>query len=272
METVCSFSLYNGRKKDVLNAVVNCFLAKEVYPNWICRLYIDHTTPYEIIQILKTFDNVEVVEMPHRSDMEGKPDNWKMLWRFLAASDPDVEIMISRDGDSLLSNREKACVDEWISSDKGFHIIRDHCYHSQKVMGGVWGSKRGTVPNMNELIEHFIQQGTYDQGFLAESIYPKVLESNNLMVHYDKDQKKMGGHPSHGYFPDGGKEFPVYVHNDSPVKGVSLNEYNSQNLFRCLHCGRAHDFFIGGIMENIPSQTIDMLISYFNEKGIEFKY
>ena len=272
MKKVISFSLYNGRKKDVLNAVVNCFLSKSVYPGWTPRFYVDHTTPSEIVQCLKTFDHVEVVEMPHRPDMDGKPDGWKMFWRFLAASDPDVEVMISRDGDSLLSHREKACVEEWIASDKGFHIIRDHCYHSQKVMGGVWGAKKGTVPNMAELIENFLKQGTYDQGFLADHVYPKVVEENNVMVHYDKDQRKMGGQPSFGYFPDGGMEFPEYEHIDSPVAGVSLNEYNSQNLFACAHCGRAHNFFIGGIMENIPVQTMNMLISYFNDKGIEFKY
>jgi hypothetical protein len=272
MKKIISFSLYNGRKKDVLNAVVNCFLAKEVYPGWTCRFYVDHTTPLEIVQCLKTFDQVEVVEMPHRPDMDGKPDGWKMFWRFLAAADPDVEVMISRDGDSLLSAREKACVDEWIASDKGFHIIRDHCYHSQKVMGGVWGSKKGTVPNMSELIENFLQQGTYDQGFLAEYVYPKVVEENNVMVHYDKDQRKMGGLPSFGYFPDGGKHFPEYEHIDSPAAGVSLNEYNSKNLFPCAHCGRNHDFFIGGIMENIPDQTLNMLIDYFKEKKIPFNY
>jgi hypothetical protein len=272
MKKIISFSLYNGRKKDVLNAVVNCFLAKEVYPGWTCRFYVDHTTPLEIVQCLKTFDRVEVVEMPHRPDMDGKPDGWKMFWRFLAAADPDVEVMISRDGDSLLSAREKACVDEWIASDKGFHIIRDHCYHSQKVMGGVWGSKKGTVPNMSELIENFLQQGTYDQGFLAEYVYPKVVEENNVMVHYDKDQRKMGGLPSFGYFPDGGKHFPEYEHIDSPVAWVSLNEYNSKNLFPCAHCGRNHDFFIGGIMENIPEQTLNMLVDYFKGKEIPFNY
>ena len=272
MKKIISFSLYNGRKKDVLNAIVNCFLAKSVYPGWICRFYVDHTTPSEVVQCLRTFDHVEVVEMPERPEMAGKPDGWKMFWRFLAASDPDVEVMISRDGDSLLSHREKACVDEWIASDKGFHIIRDHCYHSQKVMGGVWGAKKGTVPNMTELVENFLQGGTYDQGFLADHVYPKVVADNNLMVHYDKDQKKMGGDPSSGYFPDGGMHFPPYEHIDSPTPGVSLNEYNSQNLFACAHCGRAHNFFIGGIMENIPSQTMNLLSSYFADKGIDFNF
>lgn len=272
MKKIISFSLYNGRKKDVLNAIVNCFLSKSVYPGWICRFYVDHTTPLEVVQCLRTFDHVEVVEMPERPEMAGKPDGWKMFWRFLAASDPDVEVMISRDGDSLLSHREKACVDEWIASDKGFHIIRDHCYHSQKVMGGVWGAKKGTVPNMTELVENFLQGGTYDQGFLADHVYPKVVADNNLMVHYDKDQKKMGGEPSSGYFPDGGMHFPPYEHIDSPTPGVSLNEYNSQNLFACAHCGRAHNFFIGGIMENIPSQTMNLLSSYFADKGIDFNF
>jgi hypothetical protein len=271
MKKIISFSLYNGRKKDVVNAVVNCFLAKSVYPDWICRFYVDHTTPAGIIQAIKTFDNTEVVEMPERPEMAGRPDGWKMFWRFLAASDPNVEVMISRDGDSLLSHREKACVDEWLASDKGFHILRDHCYHSQKVMGGMWGAKKGTVPDMEELVEEFLKGGTYDQGFLAEKVYPKVIESNNAFVHYDKNQVMNNRMPSNGYFPDGGVHFPEYTHIDSPVEGVSLSEYNSLNLFGCAHCGRTHDFFIGGIMENIPQQTINMLASYFEKNGIDYE-
>lgn len=279
MKKVISYSLYNGRKKDVLNAIVNCFLAKKVYPDWICRFYVDHTTTPEVVECLKTFDHVEVIEMPDRPDLAGKssqfgpPDSWKMFWRFLTASDPDVDIMISRDSDSLLSERERVCVEEWLNSDKGFHIIRDHCYHGQKIMGGIWGSKKGTIENINDLLEkHLAETGIYDQGFLAEKIYPKVLGENNLLVHYNKDQKLMGGIPSNGYHNDGGIHMPGYNHIDQLIEGISLNEYNNSNLFHCIHCGRYHDFFIGGIMDNIPDQTMNLLKGYFEEKNITFPF
>lgn len=272
MKKIISFSLYNSRPKDVLNSIVNCFVAKRIYPDWILRFYVDHTTPEEIVKCLESFDHTEVVKMPHRPDMDGKPDGWKMMWRFLPASENDVDVMLSRDGDSLLSMREKACVDEWMESDKRFHIIRDHCYHSQKVMGGMWGAKRGAIDNISEMIEKFMVSGTYGQGFLAEVVYPELLEKNDIFVHFDKDQKVNGGAPSNGYFNDGGKHMPDYQDIDSPVDGVSLSEYNSLNPFRCWHCGRVHDFFIGGIMENIPARTMDLLRSYFSEKGIDFKY
>jgi len=61
---IISFSLYNDRPKDILNGVINCMLSPMIYPDWICRFYIDNTLPIEIIDILTTFDHVEICMMP----------------------------------------------------------------------------------------------------------------------------------------------------------------------------------------------------------------
>ena len=45
--------------------------------------------------------------------------------------------MLSRDSDSLLNIREKKAVDEWIKSDKSFHIMRDHKYHKTRILAGM---------------------------------------------------------------------------------------------------------------------------------------
>jgi hypothetical protein len=99
-----------------------------------------------------------------------------MFWRFLAACDPDVDIMISRDADSRLSKREKFAVEEWINSNYQFHIIRDHPYHSVPILGGMWGSKKGLLSNIGNLINDY-QKGDFlgvDQDFLGKHIYPMV--------------------------------------------------------------------------------------------------
>ena len=122
-------------------------------------------------------ENVEVVEKNEFGDWRG------MYWRFEAASDPDVEAMISRDTDSRLNAREKAAVDEWLASDKGFHIMRDHPWHKYPVLGGMWGVKSGVIPNMRELISNFAQEDKYgtDYKFFAEMIIPRL--KNNIMTH-----------------------------------------------------------------------------------------
>jgi len=113
-----------------------------------------------------------------------------MFWRFLAASDADVEVMLSRDTDSRLSEREKAAVEEWLESDKGFHIMRDHPAHITAILGGMWGAKKGSIPDMGNLISEYTRGEFWqvDQNFLREKIYPLVR--NDAYVHDEFFEKK----------------------------------------------------------------------------------
>ena len=109
-------------------------------------------------------------------DEEGTPNS--MMWRFTACDDEDVECFISRDTDSRLSLREKEAVDEWLESDKNFHIMRDHPYHVTAIMGGMWGMKRTARINMKFKVEKFINGKFHedkkgvDQAFLWGVMYP----------------------------------------------------------------------------------------------------
>lgn len=263
MKKLISYSLYNNRPKDTINAVINCLLAPKVYPDWGVRFYIDDTVPGPIAQLLRSFDYVEVVEMPHHRGSEA------MLWRFLPASDWDVDVFISRDADSWLSSREVACVNEWLASNKDFHIIRDHCYHSQLIMGGVWGQRNHILTKMKEEVDEFSKNDTYDQGFLAKRIYPNI--THTLFVHYGKPQYTSHGNETFGYFEDGGVPIPAYEEVDEPVAGLSFREVNQINGFRCAHCKRVHDVFIGGIMEQIPARALQVVRDYAAEKGISLE-
>jgi hypothetical protein len=116
-----------------------------------------------------------------------------MFWRFYACEDSDV--MISRDTDSRLSLREKIAVDEWLKSDKNFHIMRDHPYHKTEILGGMWGCRNGILKNIKKLIDDY-NKGDFwqvDQNFLREKIYPLVV--NQSIIHdsylkYNTDSKK----------------------------------------------------------------------------------
>src|ERR1700733_12034453 len=141
MKRIVSFSLYNDRRKDVVNAVINCVLAPSIYPGWTCRFYLDDTVPEEIVAALESFDHVELRWMQRYTGAAA------MLWRFLAAGDEDVDAVIFRDADSWLSTREAVCVQAWLASGHDFHLIRDHCFHSQPMMGGLWGDRRGLLPH-----------------------------------------------------------------------------------------------------------------------------
>ena len=59
--------------------------------------------------------------------------------------DLQVDILMSRDLDSLINERESAAVTEWIKSPDALHIMRDHPLHKREILGGIFGIKLGTI-------------------------------------------------------------------------------------------------------------------------------
>jgi hypothetical protein len=61
---------------------------------------------------------------------------------------------------------------------------RDHPWHKYLVLGGMWGAKKGVLPNMKDLVANFTnkhpQQYGLDYHFFQE-IYPLI--QNNILVH-----------------------------------------------------------------------------------------
>ena len=119
-----------------------------------------------------------------------EPGDWtSMFWRFYPASEQDVECMLSRDTDSRLTVRERDAVEEWLASDKGFHIMRDHPYHATEILGGMWGVKRGVISEMKNMIDRYIKGDFWqvDQNFLKE-VYPLIRDK--AFVHDPFFEKK----------------------------------------------------------------------------------
>jgi len=173
-----SFSLWGNNPKYTVGAIRNAELAKAIYPGWRCRYYVANDVPLPIILTLQQHENVDIIEMNEPGNLKG------MFWRFMPASESDVEIMISRDTDSRLDHREKAAVDEWINSDKDFHIMRDHPHHGYPILGGMWGVKNGMLSNMKDLIDSFSQEDSYgtDYKFFDILVFPR-LDKENTMIH-----------------------------------------------------------------------------------------
>uniref|UniRef100_A0A6C0AJU3 Uncharacterized protein n=1 Tax=viral metagenome TaxID=1070528 RepID=A0A6C0AJU3_9ZZZZ len=250
---VISFSLYGDSPKYTYNAIINAMIADVVYPGWICRIHHDRTVPRNILSVLRSFKNVELVE---RTAVRN--NNSRRLWRFYDASDPTVAVMISRDCDSWLSFREAFSVKKWILSDKGVHILRDHCYHSQKIMAGMFGIKRGAFTWMGQMCDAYTVSGDYDQGFLASEVYPKILD--NTMVHMGVQYDIRHNHLPKGHFPDGGIQLESYPKVVEYIPGFDIERVNAENGFQCIHCGNTHQFFVGE-MFNVLNRDICIVLS-----------
>ena len=172
---IVSYSLWGDNTKYTIGAIRNAQMCKEFYPDWVARFYIGKYVPIEIITELKSMNNTDVIVMNDGGDWTG------MFWRFLAADSNDVVIV--RDTDCRPSLREKAAVDDWLRSDKDFHIMRDHPYHGTAILGGMWGARNGILKGIGLKILNYAKGNFWqvDQNFLREIIYPVVKD--RAMVH-----------------------------------------------------------------------------------------
>lgn len=196
---IIAFALWGDNPVYTIGAIRNVELAKNIYPGWQCHFYVNRV-PDDILKRLSEFKNVSVhIMIPSKWAKYGRragdaqPEN-SMFWKFMPYINLDFEhksnsFMLSRDTDSRLSWRERYAVDEWMSSGKLFHIMRDHPNHNAPILGGMWGM-RGGFAGLNRLILNYKQthKKLVDQHFLADIIYPKI--KNNCLVHDEIFAKK----------------------------------------------------------------------------------
>lgn len=181
MKKIIAFSLWGNNPKYNIGAIKNVHLAKTIYPGWICRFYCGKSVPTSTIDILREQKNCEVFIQEEDGDWTG------MFWRFYTMSDPSVEVMLSRDCDSRLCLREAQAVEEWLKSDKDFHIMRDHPWHTAPIMGGMWGArcalkfKLGYI--LHNKLKNYLNDNRWqvDQDFLRDCVFTEVM--SNSMVH-----------------------------------------------------------------------------------------
>ena len=83
-----------------------------------------------------------------------------------------------RDADSRITERDRWAIQEFLKSNKKYHIIRDHAFHKSKIMGGLFGWKQPLASSYPLEAEY-----TYgdDEAFLASSLYPRIR--NDALVH-----------------------------------------------------------------------------------------
>lgn len=182
---IISYCLFGiGSKRDSMRnyydgIIVNYTLAKELYPDWICRIYIDSKVSKDKIDELYKLNNLEIIIIETNIPF--------MCIRFLPFDDTDVDIWISRDLDSIISLREKHAVDEWLSSNKDMHIMHDHKHHIDMILAGMFGIKNTFKFNFFNEINNYNNvryniNYDIDAGILSE-IFSKYYKNNYIQHH-----------------------------------------------------------------------------------------
>jgi len=170
MNKVISFSLWGENPKYTIGAIRNAELALSIYPDWKCYFFVANSVPFNIIKELLVFHNTYIIAKNEQGDWTS------MFWRFETSYDPNVDVSIFRDTDSRLNNREKFAVEEWLQSDKTFHIMRDHPFHGYPILGGMWGFKKNKQYPMKKLFSEFNKKNNYgtDYDFFSSILYPLI--------------------------------------------------------------------------------------------------
>lgn len=177
MTKIISISVWGKTPSYSVGAIKNAQIAKELFPDWKCRIFVDGSVPIPYIQELLKMSNVELAQVDNNSIFGA-------FWRFYSMFQNNDDIIISRDSDSRLSEREKKCVDEWLNSDKKFSIIRDHERHYDwPMLAGMWGMKGNLDDNILSTMENYAQHHFYtsDQIFLKDIIWEGAKK--NSMIH-----------------------------------------------------------------------------------------
>jgi hypothetical protein len=110
----------------------------------------------------------------------------KMLWRLIPIFLNISDILFIRDADSIITDYEFVLMNNFIISDKNFHIIRNHPLHFMPIMGGLFGIKKDSfkyfyLPKISHYLSTTENLYDHDQLFLANNIYQLVI--NDALIH-----------------------------------------------------------------------------------------
>lgn len=143
-QKIIAISMYGPRENALFNVNVSLNFLHEliadmttIYPDWILRIYHDATIQNDIICPVECahhrVDFCDTDALPNLGNLTSYVP--PKIWRFLPAGDPLVDITASRDLDSPLAQRELDAVNEWLSANKSWHVMRDHPFHAVPILG-----------------------------------------------------------------------------------------------------------------------------------------
>lgn len=166
---VIAYALYGSGLKYTKGAVRNAEFVHTYFPGWVARFYAATNVPTAVIAKLKSL-GAEIIVTDDGSSYSG------MFHRFSVATDASVDRFIIRDVDSRLNARERMAVEEWITSGKPIHVMRDHLNHCHEMNGGMWGGVKGSLPHMQTDMDRWMKEKNYgwDMGFLQSVVWGRV--------------------------------------------------------------------------------------------------
>jgi hypothetical protein len=174
---VLSYCLYGTIPRYTYGLLANIEQLATFYPGWEAWVYHTADVAQFALDHLRCYDTVRLIPTELACATS----------RMLALAAVDVELLLLRDADSLLSRRDRLAVQEWESSDYLAHAMHDNRAHIRILMGGLTGFRWPSRldPHMQQRVydwvaKHGVAWGV-DEDFLEQVVYPKVQRS--LLIH-----------------------------------------------------------------------------------------
>ena len=197
MRKVISYCIWGDNKLYNYGVYENALLLNKIYPDWYMVVYYTKTSLEKVIEELKKIKRVECILI----DVANHPRN--SMLRFLAAFNKKNDVVIFRDADSRLIQREADAVKEWLeNTDKSIHIMRDKETH-KKICAGLWGVRNGIlckddiIAKYYEYFKILNSKWTIDEKFLNQVIYPKYIKDATIHAEFNGNESNATGFPSH---------------------------------------------------------------------------
>ena len=154
-QRVISYALFgDARNKSIFGRYYSfmqniSLTAAKKYPGWIIRIYHDtdeNDSSNVLCDLYCSFSHIDLCNVRRLWERIGNSSNpispvWlrglnRRMYRNLVLLDPQVDVFISRDVDSLIWNREVDAVAEWLQSNYTFHLMRDYPLHKSPILAG----------------------------------------------------------------------------------------------------------------------------------------
>ena len=175
MNTFC-FCIYGTQPKYTQGLVENLKNIQQEFPSFQTILYYAKDVPESYLIQYKSFPNVTLEPILTEIPMMSRILTWK----------PNITYFV-RDADSRVTPRDAACIKAFLASDKMAHVVRDHFYHKNRIMGGIFGIRVPADWNLQSMWESWKQTQTSlppygtDEKFLQEVLYPLI--KHNMLLH-----------------------------------------------------------------------------------------
>lgn len=186
MKKLITYSLWGNRPEYMVGAIRNSEMIKDIYPEWEGLFFIHKDVNPDVINKIKNNSKVIIFNT--------EANHSACILRYFPIVFSGVDMFVSRDCDSRLSDKEYQAVKEWESSDYQFHTMRDSIHHSNPpVLAGMCGFKTKGKVDKNWIWDTLTNFSTGNYGddqrglsFLYSTHSDSFLEHDDLLRYRSK--------------------------------------------------------------------------------------